>query len=68
MFSGKLGNMTHCLVSPCTSFSLREKLRLDPDTGVSAKYLLASLESAPDRLTKDDQVGRTARLSMHGTV
>lgn len=38
--------------------SLKEKLELDPDAeaGVSARYLLASLEADPGRLTKDDQV------------
>ena len=51
--------VTLCL-PPC-SVSLREKLRLEPDSGVSAKYLLASLESDPDRLTKDDQVCRDSR-------
>lgn len=52
--------------------SLHEKLRLDPDTGVSAKYLLASLESDPERLTKDDQVKQelndTARCRCRTTV
>lgn len=36
--------------------SLHEKLRLDPNGGVTTKYLLASLESQPDRLTEEDQV------------
>ncbi|CAN0086278.1 unnamed protein product [Ectocarpus fasciculatus] len=37
---------------------LNEKLRLDPDpnAGVSARYLLASLEADPGRLTENDQV------------
>lgn len=51
--------VTPCL-PPC-SVSLREKLRLEPESGVSAKYLLASLESDPERLTKDDQVCRDSR-------
>ncbi|CAM9139765.1 unnamed protein product [Scytosiphon promiscuus] len=43
---------------------LNEKLRLDPDTdaGVSAKYLLASLESDPGRLTVNDQVAYAREL------
>lgn len=42
--------------------SLREKLKLDPDAGVSTKYMLASLESDPQRLTKEDQVQRLVAL------
>ena len=51
----------YVLVTPCLSplpLSLRQKLKLEPDSGVSAKYLLASLESDPERLTRDDQVWR----------
>eukprot|EP00904_Undaria_pinnatifida_P002699 jgi/Undpi1/1242/HiC_scaffold_108.g14156.m1 len=41
---------------------LRQKLKLEPDSGVSAKYLLASLESDPERLTRDDQLAYAREL------
>lgn len=47
-----------------SSISFREKLRLDPGSGVSTKYLLASLESDPERLTKNDQVWPEGRPSL----
>lgn len=42
---------------PAGGNSLHEHIRLDPDARISSKYLLASLESDSDRLTKEDQVG-----------
>ncbi|CAN0267269.1 unnamed protein product [Ectocarpus sp. 12 AP-2014] len=43
---------------------LKEKLRLDPDpnAGVSARYLLASLEADPGRLTENDQLAYAREL------
>eukprot|EP00903_Cladosiphon_okamuranus_P012524 g11727.t1 len=43
---------------------LEQKLKLDPDAeaGVSARYLLASLEADPGRLTKEDQLAYAREL------